>query len=122
MKRSNAKAGWKVISWSLALVVPGLFLLSSLSAAGQPPAGDGEATFKAKCAMCHGQDGSGDSAMGKRMKVKDLRSAEVQKQSDAELADIIAKGKSPMMAYGKQLDKEKIDQVVAFLRELGKKK
>jgi cytochrome c6 len=122
MKRSNGEAFRKVIRWSLALVVPGLFLLSSFSIAGLPPAGDGEATYKTKCAMCHGPDGSGDTTMGKKMKIKDLRSTEVQKQTDAQLAEIIAKGKSPMMAYEKQLDKDKIDQVVAFLRELGKKK
>lgn len=122
MKRSKSEGSWKMIGWSLAVVVAGLFLLSSLPIAGQPPAGDGEATYKAKCAMCHGPDGSGDTAMGKKMKIKDLRSAEVQKQTDAQLAEIIAKGKSPMMAYEKQLDKDKINQVVAFIRELGKKK
>lgn len=102
--------------------VPSWILLASLSRAGQPPAGGGEATYKAKCAMCHGADGSGDTTMGKKMKVKDLRSEEVQKQTDAELAGIIAKGKSPMSAYEKQLDKAKIDEVVAYLRELAKKK
>lgn len=122
MKCSYVVGSWKLIWGSLALVVAGLFLLSSLSLAGQPPADDGAATFKSKCAMCHGPDGSGDTAMGKKMKIKDLRSAEVQKQTDAQIADIIAKGKSPMMGYEKQLDKEKINQVVAFLRELGKKK
>ena len=122
MKRSYVEGRWKMIWWSLTLVIAGLFLLSSLSIVGQPPAGDGEATYKAKCAMCHAPDGSGDTTMGKKMKIKDLRSAEVQKQSDAQLSEIIAKGKSPMMGYEKQLDKDKIDQVVAFLRELGKKK
>jgi cytochrome c6 len=126
MKRSNEGAGWKMIRWSLVLVIPGLILLlSSFSIAGQPPAASadaGAAIFKSKCAMCHGQDGSADTMMGKKMKIKDLRSEEVQKQTDAQLAEIIAKGKSPMMAYGKQLDKEKIDDVVAFIRELAKKK
>ncbi|HLY59574.1 MAG TPA: cytochrome c [Terriglobia bacterium] len=122
MKRSYVEGTLKMIGWSLALVVAGLFLLSSLSLAGQPAADEGAATFKAKCAMCHGPDGSGDTTMGKKMKIKDLRSAEVQKQTDADLAGIIAKGKPPMSGYEKQLDKEKIDQVVAFLRELGKKK
>ena len=72
--------------------------------------------------MCHGPDGSGDTAMGKKMKIRDLRSADVQKQTDAQLAEIIAKGKSPMQGYDKTLDKAKIDDVVAYLRELGKKK
>jgi mono/diheme cytochrome c family protein len=71
--------------------------------------------------MCHAADGSGDTAMGKKMKLRDLRSADVQKQSDVQLAEIIAKGKPPMPAYEKQLDKKKIDEVVAYIRELGKK-
>ena len=40
--------------------------------------------FKAKCASCHGPDGAGATAVGKAMKVRDLRSAEVQKQSDTD--------------------------------------
>ena len=42
---------------------------------------DAAADYKAKCATCHGPDGKGDTAMGKTMKVKDLGSADVQKQS-----------------------------------------
>jgi cytochrome c6 len=113
--------GW-VVRLALALAVPSLIVLATISNAGPPPAGAGETIFKAKCAMCHGADGVGDTTMGKKMKVRDLSSAEVQKQTDAELTDIIAKGKSPMSAYEKQLDKEKIKQVVSYLRELGKKK
>ena len=105
------------------LIAVSVFLLLSVSQQTRAwPADEGQNLFKAKCAMCHGPDGSGDTTMGKKMKIKDLRSAEVQKQTDAQLAEIIAKGKSPMMAFEKQLDKEKIDQVVAFLRGLGKKK
>lgn len=122
MKRSNGGASRLVIGWSLAMGVAALFLLSSFSIAGQPPASGGEATYKAKCAMCHGPDGGGDTLMGKKMKVRDLRTADVQKQTDAQLAEIIAKGKSPMQGYDKTLDKAKIDDLVAYLRELGKKK
>ena len=50
---------------------------------------DAAADYKAKCATCHGPDGKGDTAMGKTMKVKDLGSAEVQKQSDADVATIM---------------------------------
>jgi len=92
-----------------------------LNAAGSP-AGGGESTYKAKCAMCHAADASGNSPMGKKMKLRDLRSPEVQKQSSEKLEEIIAKGKSPMPAYGKQLDEKKIDEVVAYLRELAKKR
>ncbi len=122
MKRSNGGTSRQVVGWSVGLGVAGFILLSTFSIAGQPPAGGGEATYKAKCAMCHWADGGGDTAMGKKMKIRDLRSADVQKQTDAQLAEIIAKGKSPMQGYDKTLDKAKIDDLVAYLRELGKKK
>ena len=85
-------------------------------------ADEGADLFKGKCAMCHGQDASGKTAMGEKMKIRDLRSAEVQKQTDAELEGIISKGKEKMPAYGSKLSKEQIEKLVGFLREAGKKK
>ena len=85
-------------------------------------ADEGADLFKAKCAMCHGQDASGKTAMGEKLKIRDLRSAEVQKQTDAELEGIISKGKEKMPAYGSKLSKEQIEKLVGFLREAGKKK
>jgi cytochrome c6 len=80
----------------------------------------GADTFKAKCAMCHGADGKGETAMGKRFGLKDLGSADVQKQSDAELNTIITKGKDKMPEYGTKLSKEQIDGLVKFIRTLKK--
>lgn len=77
-------------------------------------------TYKAKCAMCHGATGAGDTTVGKNMKVKDLSSAEVQKQTDAELTAIVTKGKNKMPAYDGKLTKEQIDGVVKFIRTLKK--
>jgi cytochrome c6 len=81
---------------------------------------DDAADYKAKCATCHGPDGKGDTAMGKTMKVKDLGSAEVQKQSDADVATIIEKGKKPMPGYEGKLTKEQIDGLVKYVRSLKK--
>jgi len=81
---------------------------------------DAGADYKAKCATCHGPDGKGDTAMGKTMKVKDLGSAEVQKQSDADVATIIEKGKKPMPGYEGKLTKEQIDGLVKYVRSLKK--
>lgn len=83
---------------------------------------DGAAIFKSKCAMCHGPDGSGKTAMGEKLNIRDLRSAEVQKQTDAELSQIVTKGKNKMPPYDGKLTKEQIDQLVAYLRDIGKKK
>src|SRR5579863_6064212 len=109
---------------SLTVALAAAFVVLSARFAVARPSGasEGEVTYKSKCAGCHGPDGSGQTSMGKMMKLGDLRSAAVQKKSDAVLADIISNGKSPMPAYGKQLDKEKIQQVVAYLRELAKKR
>ena len=43
-----------------------------------------EALWKSKCATCHGVGGLGDTPMGKKLKLRDLRSPEVQKMSDSE--------------------------------------
>ncbi|HYL84971.1 MAG TPA: cytochrome c [Candidatus Angelobacter sp.] len=81
----------------------------------------GESLFKGKCAMCHGADGAGKNAMGEKLKVPDLHSADVQKKSDADLKAIIAKGKDKMPAYETKLSGEQIDKLVAFIRGLAKK-
>jgi len=75
----------------VAVLVAGVGILSTTASA------DDAATFKAKCAMCHGADGKG-SAVGQKMGVHDFTSADVQKMSDAELTDVITKGKNKMPA------------------------
>lgn len=84
-------------------------------------AADVVATYKAKCASCHAADGSGATAAGKSLKVRDLRSADVQKQSDAELYALIAKGKAKMPGYEKILGADKCKELVAYTRRLGGK-
>jgi cytochrome c6 len=79
---------------------------------------DAAATYKAKCASCHGADGSGSTAAGKALKARDLRSAEVQKQSDAQLYEIIAKGKGKMPAFEKTLGADSCKALVAYVRTL----
>src|ERR1700678_2973605 len=53
---------------------------------------DAGALYKAKCSVCHSDDGSGSGATGKQLGAKDLRSDEVQKQTDAQLTANIANG------------------------------
>jgi len=80
---------------------------------------DGDAdTFKGKCAMCHGADGKGDTSMGKTLKLRDLGSADVQKQSDADLSGIITNGKGKMPKYDGKLTADQIKDVVKYIRTL----
>jgi mono/diheme cytochrome c family protein len=83
--------------------------------------GDAEATYKAKCAGCHGPDGSGSTPAGKAMKVRDFHAPEVQKETDADLTDIIANGKNKMPKYGEKLKDSEIKDLVGYVRMLGKK-
>lgn len=83
---------------------------------------DAAKLYGAKCAVCHGADGSGKTAVGKSMKLRDLRSAEVQKQTDEQLIEIIAKGKNKMPGYAKSLKDSQVRDLVGFIRQLAKKK
>ncbi len=98
-----------ILVTTLALVLAG-----SAMAAGP----DGAAVYKAKCATCHGPAGSGQTPTGKAMKVRDLRSGEVQKQTDIELTKIIAGGKGKMPPYGKQLSTADIEALIAYIRTI----
>lgn len=79
-----------------------------------------ENLYKTKCAACHGADGKGETTVGKANKIRDLGSADVQKQSDDELAGIIGNGKGKMPAYGKSLKADQIKDLVAYIRSLKK--
>jgi mono/diheme cytochrome c family protein len=78
--------------------------------------------YQAKCAGCHGADGSGSTTVGKALKLKDIRDPEIQKTTDDELTTLIAKGKDKMPANEKTLKPEQIKSLVGYTRELMKKK
>jgi cytochrome c6 len=82
---------------------------------------DGAGDFKAKCAMCHGADGSGTTATGKTLKLRDLSSSDVQSQSDAQLTEIVTNGKNKMPAYKGKVTDDQIKGLVAYIRGLAKK-
>ena len=80
---------------------------------------DASKLYASKCASCHAPDGTG-SAMGKKMGVHDFHSPEVQGQSDAQLTDVISKGKNKMPSYEKKLKADEISALVAYIRTLAK--
>ena len=106
------------------LLVVLLFVAPALSLPLSTRAGDDPAAlFKTKCAACHAADGSGNTDTGKKLETPDLRSEEVQKQTDAQLIDVTANGKGKKMpAYKGKLTDDQIKQLVGYIRELGKKK
>jgi len=98
-----------------------LFVVSIVCASPGPDSAASSATFRTKCAMCHGQDGGG-SEIGKSMNVPDLRSQAVQKLPDAELAQIISNGKGGMPSFKNSLSEDQIHSLVAHIRSLHQKK
>ena len=70
-------------------------------------------TYKAKCAMCHGADGS-KSMMG----AKPLNGADVQKMSDADLTEAITNGKGKMPAYKGKLTDAQIKDLVSYIKTM----
>ena len=97
-----------------------LFSASSVRAHGQEKA-TAKTTFQTKCAMCHGPDGAGSEA-GKSLNVPDLRSPEVQKLPDAELAKVISEGKGGMPPFKGSLNEAQIHAMVTYVRSLRQKK
>src|SRR5260370_7031074 len=77
--------------------------------------------FKTNCTLCHGADGSGDNPTGKAFHAKDLRSAEVQKQTDAELAALITKGKGKMPALRAKINPDHVTKWFTSLPTLPNK-
>jgi cytochrome c6 len=113
----------KTTKWIAGMTVAALVLaaIAFLSSPAKADTAAAEATYKAKCAMCHGADGKGETATGKAMKVNDFASEAVQKMSDADLTDAIAKGKAKMPAF-KTLTADQVKDLVAYVRSFGKKK
>lgn len=76
-------------------------------------AADGAAIYKAKCAGCHGADGSKViAAMG----VKAVNTPEVKKMSDAQLVTVITKGQGKMKPQAVSDDEAKA--VAGFVKTL----
>jgi cytochrome c6 len=96
------------------------FLVTLAFPSGLRAQNDAAKVFKANCTLCHGEDGSANTPTGKALKARDLRSDEVQKQTDAELAAVIAKGRNKMPAFGSKFSQDMIKSLVAYIRTLPK--
>ncbi|MGA8740689.1 MAG: cytochrome c [Terracidiphilus sp.] len=80
----------------------------------------GEATYKAKCQMCHGEKGLADSGAGKAMKVKPATDPDVKKMSEAQMIDAVRNGSGKMQAYKDKLSDEQIKDAVGYFRTFTK--
>jgi mono/diheme cytochrome c family protein len=103
-------------------VFSAVFILTLAAALGNSAKADdtSAATYKQKCAACHGPDGKGATPTGKALNVKSFADPDVVKMSDQDLADIIEKGKGKMPKYGASLKPDDIKAMIAYIRTLAK--
>jgi mono/diheme cytochrome c family protein len=78
-------------------------------------AADGQKVFLSKCASCHGKDGSGDTPTGKRLKVPDLRTLDLGKQTEAQVIERINNVKAHS-TIKKSAGEKGIADAAAYLR------
>lgn len=114
LKENSCKIG---IALLLILLIPSF----QPAAAQTGDAANGQKIYMNKCKKCHGEDGSANTNFGKSLKAADLRSADVQKKTDADFYTQIEKGKKNMPSFGAELSKGDINDVIVYVREIGKK-
>ena len=119
MERVSIVRKWHKVG--VALLLAFTFAIANPAKAQTGSAANGQKIFQEKCEKCHGKDGSGNTSFGKALRAADLRSTDVQKKTDADFYTQIDKGKKNMPPFGASLDKTQINDVIAYVRELGKK-
>ena len=89
-------------------------------------AADAKENWESNCAKCHGKDGKGQTAMGKKYELKDYTSAKVQEEmKDEKMIKAIKDGvkdgeKTKMKAFGEALNDDEIKALVKFIRDFKK--
>ncbi|AXC13283.1 hypothetical protein ACPOL_4004 [Acidisarcina polymorpha] len=102
---------------TIAAVICAMALSTAASVLAQD---SGAATYKSKCAMCHGADGLGATPAGKAMKAIPFNSPDLVKATDADLVSATKNGKGKMPAYAGKLSDAQITEVVSYIRTLQK--
>ena len=77
----------------------------------------GEASYKAKCAMCHGATGTPSAGMAKNMGIKAASDPAIKALTAAQVFDAVKNGKGKMKLVAGLTDAQ-IKAAVAFYREL----
>lgn len=80
----------------------------------------GADTFKAKCQMCHGADGLGNTPVGKMAHIVSLKDPTAISATDADLIAVVTNGKNKMPPNKGKLTDDQITAVVAYIRTLQK--
>lgn len=91
-----------------------------LAAAAGWAQGDAKAIFLDKCSICHGEDGAGKTAKGRKLKVKDVHVTS-KSESEADMIKIVTDGKGKDMdSFSKDFSPAQIKGLVEYYRSLAK--
>src|SRR5580700_2781000 len=118
--------GWTKAIQFAALIAIGtlaffLFATRDKASSAPSPQASAQDVYLDKCSVCHAKDGSGNTAKGRKVKAKDLRSAEIQKMSDTDLLHDIGQGKGKDMdGFEKELGADMVKQLLTYCRTLAK--
>ncbi len=100
-------------------IVTGLGVCLLAAAAGWAQ-GDAKAIFLDKCSICHGEDGAGKTAKGRKLKVKDVHVTS-KSESEADMIKIVTDGKGKDMdSFSKDFSAAQIKGLVEYYRSLAK--
>jgi mono/diheme cytochrome c family protein len=106
---------WLTILMTMTCVA--LFMVRVPKLAAQDSAED---LYGHKCAICHGKDGLGNTAKGKKVHVKDVHTN--MKDSEDDMIKIVTDGKGDDMdSYKGELAATQIKDLVDYYRSLGQK-
>ena len=89
-----------------------------IASAGMTFGEDASALWSKHCAACHGKDGSGATAMGKKLGVKNY--TKEQGFSDAEAQKAILDGMGKMKGFKGKLSEADAKALVGYIRSLKK--
>ena len=121
--------GWgRTAGWLAMLAAAGALTLVTKTGTGGTPftsvlaqgAFSAKDVYLDKCAVCHGQDGAGKTAKGRKAKVKDIHET-IKTMTEAEMMKIAHDGKEPNMdAFGKVYNADQLKALVTYYRGLAK--
>lgn len=113
----------KMIMHTKILIIAALF---AGIAAGNVAAADGKALYDSKCKKCHGEDGKGQTVMGKKVGCQDYTDAKVQEAvSDENALKAIKEGfknkdGKEVMKPTEGITDEEAKAIIAYMRSFKK--
>jgi mono/diheme cytochrome c family protein len=109
-----------------ALVAPGLGLCLWAAAATVAHASEVSDLFSDKCEVCHGENGKGQTRMGKKFHSPDFTSAKWQAKTSDEAArhtiedGVVIDGQVRMPPWKEKLTPQQITDLIKYARSFGK--